>query len=94
VQVAEPPIAAHLDDLAADAPADEALPASAAAHRAPAPPTCSESMTRRAGCGKSACPDPWGAGDWNLPGLPDPYTVVVKTGPPTLVDLPDFTPSF
>ena len=28
-------------------------------------------MTRRAGCGKPARPDLWGAGDWNLPGLPD-----------------------
>jgi hypothetical protein len=26
---------------------------------------------RRAGCGKSACPDPWGPREGNDPGLPD-----------------------
>src|SRR5262249_24426965 len=70
-QVAEPPLGTRLDDLVAHEPAAGALPAPTAAHRAPPPPTCSESMTRRAGCGKPARPGPWGAGDWNLPGLPD-----------------------
>ena len=31
----------------------------------------SESVPRRAGCGKSARPDPWGARSGNRPGLPD-----------------------
>ena len=31
----------------------------------------SEPVSRRAGCGKSARPDLWGAGEGNLPGLPD-----------------------
>jgi hypothetical protein len=35
------------------------------------PPEGSETVNRRAGCGKSASPDPWGAGDWNLSRLPD-----------------------
>src|SRR5262249_12335421 len=46
-----------------------------------APSTCSEPMTRRAGCGKPARPDPWGAGDWNLPGLPDPVAPTGATKP-------------
>jgi hypothetical protein len=40
-------------------------------------PTSSEAVTRRAGCGSPARPDLWGAGDWNLPGLPDPLSVGV-----------------
>jgi hypothetical protein len=32
----------------------------------------SETVSRRAGCGKSARPDPWGAWPGNWPGLPDP----------------------
>src|SRR5690606_23399724 len=71
-QVARPPLATRPDELGAHAPAAGAVPAAAAASRAPAPPPArSESVTRRAGCGKSARPDLWGAGDCNLPGLPD-----------------------
>jgi hypothetical protein len=36
-------------------------------------PARSETMSRGAGCGNSACPDLWGAGVGNCPGLPDRY---------------------
>jgi hypothetical protein len=77
-QVAQPPLAACLNALVADERAVGALPAPQAAHPAPAPPTGSESMTRRAGCGKSARPDPWGAGTGTSLAYPTNHTSNVR----------------
>jgi hypothetical protein len=47
--------------------------------RGPIPPR-SESVSRRAGCGNSARPDPWGPREGNLPRLPELGTKCDRIG--------------
>jgi hypothetical protein len=69
-KVVEPPLAACLDAVGSNAAPAEAVPASASTYSAHAAP-CSEPVIRRAGCVNRARPDLWGAGEGDLPGLPD-----------------------
>src|SRR5688500_16361643 len=61
-KVVEPPLATPGDAVGTVRPFAPALPAAEAAYRPLVSPSRSKTVTRRAGCRRSARPDPWGAG--------------------------------
>jgi hypothetical protein len=70
-QMAELAIAKGEDDLGAVQPPSGQVPAGATPDHPCHLKLRSEAVSRRAGCGKSARPDPWGARPGNRLGLPD-----------------------
>ena len=66
------PAVSDLGEVRSDPP-PPSPPAGPVALMAPPAASTGECVSRRAGCGNSARPDLWGAGEGNLPGLPDPH---------------------